>query len=279
MPWIIKIDNCWLNPDKKEKAGIVDYAMLAKQYRYKQEALDAGTTFNIFHTYADGSRVKTIVKEVRKRKRSGNKKVLADRRTSEGKCTECENPFVPGKKKCQVHIDKNAQRWARRALKHEILGQCTHCNDPVVPGLGRCEKHRKSTNAQQVARNTTLTCIHCDAPRVQGKRQCELHIAQAARRRLDQCTSYRADKSKRGICVCCSEPAIANRLKCQRHLDAAIKLVGASQNKRYNNGICQSCFEPRVGDSRYCDEHRVAQQAYMANYQKNKKMEKNNEIA
>lgn len=61
--WIIKAAQCYLG----DKDKLVDTAEEAHQYRYKQAAKDHATTWCIFHTWADGSQIRTSIEPAPKK--------------------------------------------------------------------------------------------------------------------------------------------------------------------------------------------------------------------
>lgn len=64
-----------------------------------------------------------------------------ERKQAEGECTRCSERRVPGKARCQFHVDQ-ANREAREARHARIAaGLCRLCKEPAAEGKNQCQRH------------------------------------------------------------------------------------------------------------------------------------------
>jgi hypothetical protein len=108
---------------------------------------------------------------------------MRERFEREGLCvTACGRPVVPGKRRCQICLDKECANYKQS----KAARLCSSCRTPVVKGTkcDDCKSLKKDLKNDRVARGL---CEHsCGRSRLSNARKCEQHyFEQAAARHLD----------------------------------------------------------------------------------------------
>ena len=184
----------------------------------------------------------------------------------EGLCSQCTSLPVPGRSRCQKHLDKANALARRRNADRKRYGLCIRCPEKATEGHVLCQgcldslrtrdidwtgKRDKERTKQQIRMDSGL-CKWCEKPREAGRALCTEHL-QAER---DKVRIYRADRKARGLCWRCGNPARPGGSLCQEHRDEVtekergkiplVPLVEGLQNQFVS--ITSALLEAKVGD-------------------------------
>jgi hypothetical protein len=156
-------------------------------------------------------------------------------RIRRGLCAEagCEHPAVPGKKKCQAHLDRDAAKARKAIARAGTEGRCSHdatCDRPPAPGRKYCQYHLDICNKATKAR----------------------YAADPTKQKTNASDWYK-DRKKAGICLAstkdnpCTESVTDGRVYCDKHneeknLEARVKGMELRREviEAYG-GVCQCC--------------------------------------
>ena len=122
-----------------------------------------------------------------------------------GLCEDCPDPALPGRNKCQAHVDIANAATRRATARKKEAGLCTvgGCGDPPEDGKTMCRPHLNEVNARSRAirerkkaeRRKAGLCEKCGErkPRRFGLAYCEVCLAigraDNRRRRQDRAAS------------------------------------------------------------------------------------------
>jgi hypothetical protein len=144
-----------------------------------------------------------------------------------GMCSQCTNPTVEGRSRCQKHLDKANATARRRNAERKYYGLCLRCPEKAQEGHVLCAtclenlRHRelnldsereKSRTKQQLRRNAGL-CKWCEKPNAAGRALCEEHL----RGEREKVRAYRAERKAKGLCWRCDDPVRPRGVLCQKH--------------------------------------------------------------
>ncbi len=107
-----------------------------------------------------------------------------------GCCSQCKSPPVPGKSRCQKHLDKANELARRRNAERKQYGLCIRCPNKATEGHVLCDECLKSLRRRDIdwtdkrekevrkhqVRSAAGLCKWCDNPVVPGRALCESHL-------------------------------------------------------------------------------------------------------
>jgi hypothetical protein len=117
-------------------------------------------------------------------------------RRAAGICSNCDQPALPGKTRCQEHKEKASDSYRKRYNAKKAAGLCTLCKGkprPVVAGKSSCR-----------------ACLDAAAAHTAARREINKDYLQAKRK------LYYDERKKARICVQCTEkPAFEGLVHCE----------------------------------------------------------------
>jgi ribosomal protein L37E len=148
-------------------------------------------------------------------KDKANRKRYTERDKALGICPNlgCHNQVTPGKVYCEpCKQEKEAQRQ-RRQDRRRKADKCRDCELPAVPGKARCQTHLDRVNASttDLAKRRTAAglCTRCgNVPFLEGQKQCDACSAEG-RERHRQLKLKVLDAYGGPVCVGCGETEVA----------------------------------------------------------------------
>lgn len=144
-----------------------------------------------------------------------------------GLCSQCTQSPVPGKSRCQKHLDKANELARRRNAERKTYGLCIRCPKKSAEGHVLCndcltslrrreinwdDKRDKEKSKHQIRQSKGL-CKWCENPNVPGRALCEAHLTTER----NKVREYRAERKAKGLCWRCDNPARPGGALCQKH--------------------------------------------------------------
>jgi Recombination endonuclease VII len=147
-----------------------------------------------------------------------------------GLCSQCRNPPVEGRSRCQKHLDKANALARNRNAERKRFGLCIRCPEKAQEGHVLCAtcleslRHREVNWAgkrdrdrgKQQVRMAAGLCRWCDNSIAAGRTLCEEHL----KIEREKVRVYRAERKAKGLCWRCDEPARPGGVLCQKHREA-----------------------------------------------------------
>lgn len=146
-----------------------------------------------------------------------------------GLCSQCRNPPVEGRSRCQKHLDKANALARRRNAERKQYGLCIRCPNKSQEGHVLCAtcleslRHREANpgrpnkdRGKQQMRMAAGLCRWCENPSAVGRTLCDEHL----RIEREKVRVYRAERKAKGLCWRCDDPARPGGVLCQKHREA-----------------------------------------------------------
>ena len=107
-------------------------------------------------------------------------KKLREHRLALGKCGDCLNEALPGKKLCQYHLTRRLENSKKYHEKRRALNLCTQCGNPTTNRLCEICMEAATHRAKQwsVKRKEAGICRYCSNPATKNySSKCVEHVA------------------------------------------------------------------------------------------------------
>jgi hypothetical protein len=133
-------------------------------------------------------------------------------------CRECPQPALPGRRRCQTHIDAGRERAKKQRAAAIAAGRCVWCSEQAIKER-ECPNHRKRKREQiRDARNEQEAaglCTHgrCPEKATRGK-YCQKH----AEANVSRAMRWRRKGKAEGRCVRCTDLA-THGVYCEAHAE------------------------------------------------------------
>lgn len=144
--------------------------------------------------------------------------LLRARRRATGTCRDCPCPALPGRVRCQRHVDAVRERAKTRRTDAIAAGCCESCSEPAVKGR-TCLKHgkrrRERIRARRAEQEAAGLCTHgrCRTKATRGK-----HCRKHAEENLARARRWQQKGRAEGRCLRCTDPA-THGIHCEAHAE------------------------------------------------------------
>jgi hypothetical protein len=160
-----------------------------------------------------------------------------------GCCSQCTDPPIEGRSRCQKHLDKANALAKKRNAERKAHGMCLRCPNVATEGHVLCEKclkglrgrdvdwsdKHKRENAKYKDRLAAGLCKWCDSPRYENRALCKAHL-EVERQKVRQ---YRAERKAQGLCWRCDDPVRPGGVLCAKHrVEVTTKDRARAQRKK-----------------------------------------------